>query len=61
MYPDRLDAVVAAAHAVGATSATHNLGGVHHDAHHATMCVQPYRPARLPTASWEQILSGHLR
>ncbi|OYD61356.1 hypothetical protein [Rhodococcus sp. OK302] len=61
MYPDRLDAIAAAAHTAGASAQTHNLGAVHAEVHHAALTLPQYRPARLPQTSWESILADHRR
>ncbi|MBY6389688.1 hypothetical protein HG717_38180 (plasmid) [Rhodococcus erythropolis] len=59
MYPDRLSAVASAAYNAGARAELHNLGGVHADAHHATLTLARYAPARLTTESWATILAAH--
>lgn len=53
MLPDRLSAIASAALNRGATSATHNLGGLHADVHHATMCGQWVTAEQLDTRTWE--------
>ena len=59
MYPDRLTAIASAAHSAGARAELHNLGGVHHDAHHATLTLSRYTPEKLPASSWAAILARH--
>ncbi|WP_336883056.1 hypothetical protein [Rhodococcus globerulus] len=59
MYPDRLDAIAAAAHAAGAVPKFHNLGAVHADVHHATLTLRQYRPTQLPATSWKSILADN--
>lgn len=59
MYPDRLSAIASAAHNRGARAATHNLGGLHADVHHATMCGQWVAPEQLDTRTWECLLGKH--
>jgi hypothetical protein len=61
MFPDRLDALAAAARAAGASAQAHNLGAVHADAHHAALTQDLYRPAHLPVTSWASILGKNLR
>lgn len=61
MHPDRLDAVAAAAHNAGARDDLHNLGGVHADAHHATLALDGYAPEQLPASTWAAILTEHRR
>ena len=43
----------------GATNATHNLGGLHADVHHATMCGQWVTPEQLDNRTWECLLGKH--
>ena len=59
MYPDRLSALASAAYNAGARAETHNLGGIHHDGHHATLTLARYAPASLPVNSWAAILVSH--
>lgn len=61
MYPDRLTALASAAHNAGARDELHNLGGVHADAHHATLTLDCYAPEKLPADSWAAILELHSR
>lgn len=61
MYPDRLTAIASAARNAGAVEGLHNLGGVHADAHHATLTLDHYSPASLTRAMWEKILSDNER
>ena len=61
MYPDRLTALASAAHNAGARDELHNLGGVHADAHHATLTLDHYAPEKLPASSWAAILALHAR
>lgn len=61
MYPDRLTALASAAHNAGARAELHNLGGVHADAHHATLTLDHYTPEKLPEDSWATILALHSR
>ena len=61
MFPDRLTALASAAHNAGTRENLHNLGGVHHDAHHATLTLDRYAPAKLPASSWAAILDHHTR
>lgn len=46
-------------HNRGATNATHNLGGLHADVHHATMCGQWVTPEQLDNRIWECLLGKH--
>lgn len=59
MYPDRLTALASAAYNAGARTDLHNLGGVHADAHHATLTLPRYAPERLAAESWATILASH--
>lgn len=52
--PDRLTAIASAAYNRGATTATHNLGGLHADIHHCGGA-----PERLPEATWAELLARH--
>lgn len=61
MHPDRLSAIASAAHNAGARGELHNLGGVHADAHHATLTLDHYAPEELPADSWAAILDLHRR
>ena len=61
MFPDRLTALASAAHNAGARENLHNLGGVHHGAHHATLTLDCYAPEKLPASSWAAILDHHAR
>ena len=61
MYPDRLSALASASHNAGARTETHNLGGIHADAHHATLhatlTLDRYVPESLSPEVWVEILS----
>lgn len=57
MYPDRLSALASAAYNAGARAETHNLGGVHADAHHAALTLNRYVPEDLSAGEWIEILS----
>jgi len=57
MYPDRLSALASAAYDAGARAETHNLGGVHADAHHATLTLNRYVPESLSPEVWVEILA----
>ena len=59
MYPDRLSAIASAAYNRGARAATHNLGGLHADIHHATKFGQRLAPEQLDTRTWECLLGKH--
>lgn len=59
MLPDRLSAIASAAYNRGARAATHNLGGLHADVHHAAMCGQWVTPEQLDTRTWECLLGKH--
>lgn len=59
MYPDRLTSLASAAYNAGARPGLHNLGGVHADAHHATLTLTRYAPERLTVESWAAILATH--
>ena len=61
MYPDPWTALASAAHNAGARENLHNLGGVHHGAHHATLTLDCYAPEKLPASSWAAILDHHAR
>ena len=61
MHPDRLTALASAAHNAGARENLHNLGGVHHDAHHATLTLDRYAPEKLPASAGAAILDHHAR
>lgn len=55
-YPDRLSAIAAEAFDRGASSTTHNLGGLHADIHHAGVGTAP---AKLPDEVWGRLLAKH--
>jgi len=57
MYPDRLSALASASHNAGARAETHNLGGVHADAHHAALTLNRYVPESLSPEVWVEILT----
>lgn len=57
MYPDRLSALASAAYNAGARAETHNLGGVHADAHHAALTLNRYVPENLSPKVWSGILT----
>lgn len=59
MYPDRLTAIASAAYNAGAREELHNLGGVHANAHHATLTLDRYSPESLSKAMWRRILSDN--
>lgn len=66
MYPDRLSAIASAAYNHGATRATHNLGGLHVDIHHAGLPgsgLSPTghytAPANIPEHLWDHFLTKH--
>ena len=54
--PDRLDAIAAEALHRGAAAATHNLGGLYADIHHADWDTPP---ANLPREVWDRLLAEH--
>ncbi len=64
--PDRLTAIASQACNRGANAATHNLGGLHADIHHAGLpssglsATGHYTaPANIPDHLWEHFLTTH--
>lgn len=65
-HPDRLSAIASETFNRGATSATHNLGGLHTDIHHAGLPGSGLSPNGASTAPaniadelWQHFLATH--